>query len=68
MKYELNIPNAVAAAQKVQLIRHILDHGCGKGGLVSALRQDTLVSAEAHGFDPAVEIFSKIQSSDFTNK
>ena len=60
MKYELKIPNALAAAQKVQPIRHILDYGCGKGGLVTALRKDTLISAEAHGYDPAIEIFSKM--------
>lgn len=59
MKYELTIPAAVAAANKIQQIHHILDHGCGKGGLVTALNQSPLVSGKAYGYDPAVEEFSR---------
>ena len=57
MKYELTIPAAVSAADKIQPIRHILDHGCGKGGLVSALNEDALVLGKAYGYDPAVKEF-----------
>ena len=59
MKYEMSIPEAVAAAHKIQPIHQILDHGCGKGGLVTALNQSPLVSGKAHGYDPAVEEFSQ---------
>ena len=59
MKYELTIPKAVSAAHKIQPISHILDHGCGKGGLVRELNQNTLVSGEAYGYYPAIEEFSQ---------
>ena len=59
MKYEITIPKAVNAANKIQPIRHILDHGCGKGGLVTALNKSSLVTGKAYGYDPAVEEFSQ---------
>ena len=58
MKYGLTIPKAVSAADKIQPIRHILDHGCGKGGLVSVLNEDTSVSGKAYGYDPGIEEFA----------
>ena len=59
MKHELTIPKAVAAAQTIQPINHILDHGCGKGGLVMSLNNDANVSGAAYGYDPAVEGFTQ---------
>ena len=59
MKYEMRIPEAVAAVHKIQSIHHILDHGCGKGGLVEALNQNALVEGKADGYDPAIKEFSQ---------
>ena len=59
MKYELTIPAAVSAADKIQPIRNILDHGCGKGGLVSVLNENDLVLGQAYGYDPAVKEFER---------
>lgn len=36
--------------------RNVLDYGCGKGTLVERLRRN---GYDAHGFDPAVEMFSE---------
>ncbi|WP_156918811.1 cyclopropane-fatty-acyl-phospholipid synthase family protein [Synechococcus sp. CC9616] len=65
MKHELTIPLAVAAAHQVQPIQHILDHGCGKGGLVNAINEDTSVPAKAYGYDPAVTEFSQLPDHPF---
>ena len=65
MKFQLTIPKAIAAAQKIQPINSILDHGCGKGGLVTALKQDTSVIGEVHGYDPAVKEFERNPSSNY---
>ena len=65
LKYELTIPKAVIAAQKVQQINHILDHGCGKGGLVATLNEDNLILGEVHGYDPAVERFANKPRSKY---
>lgn len=58
MKYGLTIPAAISAANKIQPIHHILDHGCGKGGLVSVLNEDSSVSGKAYGFDPGIDEFA----------
>ena len=65
MKYEMRIPEAIAAVHKIQSIRHILDHGCGKGGLVEAINQNTLVEGKAYGYDPGVEEFARKPSQTF---
>ena len=59
MKHELTIPKAVNSAAKVEPILNLLDHGCGKGGLIDLLKQDSPTLQEACGFDPAVEDFNK---------
>lgn len=59
MKYELTIPNAICCAAKVEPISSLLDHGCGKGGLIELVRQELPTLHKVCGFDPAVDIYSK---------
>ena len=65
IKYELTIPSAVVAAHRIQPIYHILDHGCGKGGLVSLLDGHDSVQALVDGYDPAVEKFKHIPNQSY---
>tara|TARA_B100000683_G_scaffold269434_1_gene306466 strand:- start:1041 stop:1718 length:678 start_codon:yes stop_codon:yes gene_type:complete len=58
MKHMLTIPKAVASAAKVEPISNLLDHGCGKGGLVELLQQKMPTLQEVTGYDPGVKIFS----------
>ena len=64
MKFQLTIPKAIAAAQKIQPINSILDHGCGKG-VSHCSQQDTSVIGEVHGYDPAVKEFERYPSSNY---
>ena len=57
MKYELTIPKAVTSAAQVEPISNLLDHGCGKGGLIELLKQDLSTLQEVSGYDPGVEEF-----------
>tara|TARA_Y100000739_G_C20511745_1_gene419881 strand:- start:306 stop:992 length:687 start_codon:yes stop_codon:yes gene_type:complete len=65
LKHELTIPKAITAAHQIQPINHILDHGCGQGGLVAVLTKDKGVEGETHGFDPAVKEFEYIQRDSY---
>lgn len=65
IKYELTIPNAIKAADRIQPIEYILDHGCGKGGLVKVINEDPAIKAQAYGFDPAVKDFSRLSRRNF---
>ena len=58
MKCELTIPKAVSSAAKVEPISNLLDHGCGKGGLIELLKQDSSILQEVSGYDPGVNNFS----------
>lgn len=64
LKYELTIPKAIAEAQRIQPIEFILDHGCGQGGLLAALKLEKL-KGEVHGYDPAIEQFQCIQRDSY---
>ena len=58
MKCELTIPKAVTSAATVEPISSLLDHGCGKGGLVELLKQDLSALQEVYRYDPGIEKFS----------
>ena len=64
LKYELTIPKAVAEAHQIQPIGSILDHGCGQGGLLAALKLENF-EGEIHGYDPAIEQFKHIQRNSY---
>ena len=65
MKYELTIPKAIAAANQIQPIKSILDHGCGKGGLITSINGDTSLIAKAYGYDPGVKDYSQLPDRSF---
>ena len=65
MKYELTIPNAICCAAKVEPISSLLDHGCGKGGLIELVRQELPTLHKVCGFDPAIDIYSKRPSKKY---
>lgn len=65
IKHELTIPRAVNAAAKLEPVSSLLDHGCGKGGLIELLQQDLRTFIEVSGYDPAVQQFSKKPNEKF---
>lgn len=65
LKNELTIPKAIVAAHQIQPINHILDHGCGQGGLADVLTKEMSIEAEIHGYDPAVKEFECIQRDSY---
>ena len=65
MKHELTIPKAIAAANQIQPIKSILDHGCGKGGLITSINGDTSLIAKAYGYDPAIKDYSQLPDRSF---
>ena len=65
MKFMLTIPQAIKASQEFSLIRSILDHGTGKGGLIETLNQHKELDIIAKGYDPCVPEFSELPSSKF---
>jgi len=65
IKYKLTIPKAIAAADRIQPIKNILDHGCGQGGLIQVLNDSTEVKGIAHGYDPAIEKFKTISNNEY---
>ena len=65
MKHELTIPKAISAASQNQTIKSILDHGCGKGGLVTSINQDPSITARAYGYDPGIKEYSQLPDKTF---
>ena len=65
IKYKLTIPKAVIETDRIQPIKHILDYGCGQGGLVKVLNDDPLVKGITHGYDPAIENFKTIPNNEY---
>ena len=58
MKHELTIPKAVVSAAKAEPISNLLDHGCGKGGLIELLKQELPAPQDVTGYDPGIQTFS----------
>tara|TARA_Y100001933_G_scaffold254274_1_gene295659 strand:+ start:876 stop:1556 length:681 start_codon:yes stop_codon:yes gene_type:complete len=57
MKNLLTIPKAVNSACKIESISSLLDHGCGKGGLIDLLKQELPDLQDTYGYDPGVNKF-----------
>ena len=65
MKYQLTVPEAVKSAAKVEPISSLIDHGCGKGGLIELLKQEIPALKNVSGYDPVVEKFKNKPNQKF---
>lgn len=65
IKRLFGIPYGIKKVNEYSNIKSVLDYGCGKGGLVLALKKTLCSDISIRGFDPGIEEYSTMPKEKF---